>query len=220
MSENNMAIPWVTFLVVALVITAIAQSVAIIGMYQKINERSVFREGGAPDAGMVVAGATNGHAFLPSEFFDRDVFGVNPENWDPFKEMQSMHDRINQMFGNAFNRFGLSDDFSARAEANPFVPSVDIQDKGGLYVVTVDLPGNEASHLDVKVEDRMLTISGFVKTEINKEDKDSMLRQERRTGAFYRTVTLPGPVKADEITTREEKGVLYIEIPKDTGNKP
>ncbi|MBN2130104.1 MAG: Hsp20/alpha crystallin family protein, partial [Sedimentisphaerales bacterium] len=56
-------------------------------------------------------------------------------------------------------------------------------------------------------------------SESREEDGGKMLRQERRSGKFQRRITLPSPVQADKMTTQNEKGVLYIEIPKATEGK-
>lgn len=125
-----------------------------------------------------------------------------------------MHDRINQMFGNAYNRFQKSDGFGSFFGTHTFSPSVNIEDKGDRYLVTVDLPGAEESQLDINLDGEELTISGSVESEIRDEEDGKMLRQERRSGKFSRTIMLPGSVQADKMTTKNKKGILYIEIPK------
>ena len=50
-------------------------------------------------------------------------------------------------------------------------------------------------------------------------DQNWILR-ERRSGAFYRTVTLPTPVNADQAQARFEHGVLHLTLPKAEEAKP
>ncbi|MEI7946763.1 MAG: Hsp20/alpha crystallin family protein [bacterium] len=146
---------------------------------------------------------------------DLDPFAFNLDSWDPFKEMRSMQDRIDQMFGSAFNRFQKSDDFSALSRSYRFAPDVNIEDQGEQYQVTVDLPGTDTSQIDVKLEDQMLTVSGHVKSESKETNqKGKMLREERRAGSFRRSMTLPGPVQMDKMTTTNKNGVVIITIPK------
>jgi HSP20 family protein len=212
---NNKTLTVLTILIAVLLVAVVAQSVAIFGFHKKLNTTIGDR---GPDRASIVRddekGGSNSVAVLPPTAFDDDVFDWGLDGWDPFKEMHAMHDRINQMFGNAFNRFQGSEDFGNLFGDYSFSPDIDIQDKGDHYLVTVDLPGVEDSRVDVKIEEQTLTISGSMQSESKEEDGGHMLRQERRSGTFRRVVTLPGPVKADAMTTQNKRGVLRIEIPK------
>jgi HSP20 family protein len=205
-------------LVVGLLAAVIVQSVVIFGMNRKLGQQG--RTGSKPTLSI----AKHDHndmrpkALAPTGPMDQDddPFVRDFDNWDPFKEMHNMQDRINQMFGNAFNQFQQSDDFGALFRNHPFAPDINIEDKGDHFLVTVDLPGTEDSQLDVKLEGQTLTISGSVQSESKETGKGTMLRQERRSGKFQRTVTLPSPVKVDKMTTSNKKGVVTITIPKAT----
>ena len=48
----------------------------------------------------------------------------------------------------------------------------------------------------------------------------SYLRQERRFGAFARTIALPAPVQADKAEAKFKDGVLTLSIPKAEEAKP
>ena len=211
---NSKKLTLLTVLVAVLLAAVVAQSVAVLGLRKELRSASGDKES-TPVAVVPDDDQDAGTAFtLPQSPFDSDPFDWDLDEWDPFKEMHAMHDRINQMFGNAYNRFQDSDDFGSLFGAHAFSPSVNIEDKGDRYLVTVDLPGAEESHLDVKLEGQALTISGTVTSETRDEDEGKMLRQERRSGQFRRTVTLPSPVQADKMTTENKKGILRIEIPK------
>lgn len=217
--SGNRRLTILTVLVAVLLVAVAAQSVLMLGLHKQLRGAETPEE---PDRVALVpdndsdAGDSDSTLTLPADPFDDDPFDWNLEDWDPFKEMQSMHDRINRMFGNAFSRFEHSSDFGDLFEPDSFSPAVDIEDLEDRYEVSVNLPGAEESHIDVKLEDQTLTISGSVESVSSKEDSGKMLRQERRSGTFKRTITLPSPVQADKMTTRNEKGVLYIEIPKAT----
>jgi len=204
--QRNRQLTVLTGLVAILVVAVVAQSVVIFGLHKKLRpSRTALRF----DAGHKDSGKANRHKIAPLDPFDHDF-----DDWDPFKEMHSMHDRINQMFGSAFNRFQRSDDFGGLFGDYSFSPAVNIEDKGDRYLVTVDLPGTENSRIEVNVEGQTLTISGSARSESRDEDSGTMLRQERRSGRFHRAVTLPSPVDADRLTTEQREGVLHIEIPK------
>ena len=211
---NNKKLTLVTVMVAVLVAAVIAQSIVIFGLHKRGEDKSVVEHN---DSIAVTQKDDDGQsrALLPPVLqFGDDFFGSGKDEWDPFKEMHSMHDRINQMFGSAFNRFQSSDDFGGVFGNYSFSPDINIEDKDDHYLVTVDLPGVEESRLDIKIEGQTLTISGNMQSKSKEDNGGTMLKQERRSGSFQRIVTLPGPVKSEAIETKEKKGVFYIEIPK------
>jgi len=212
---SNKKLTLLTVLVAVLVVAVIAQSVVIFGLHRRVDGAT----GEDTETPLQVLqkddDSKSSTSLLPPDPFDDDPFDWRTDDWDPFKEMHSMHDRINQMFGSAFNRFQQSDNFGSIFGDYAFSPDINIEDKGDYYLVTVDLPGVEDSRLDVKIDGQTLTISGSMQSGSKEEDGGSMLRQERQSGQFRRVVTLPSPVKADKMETKHKKGVLHIEIPKD-----
>ncbi|MDD2599839.1 MAG: Hsp20/alpha crystallin family protein [Kiritimatiellae bacterium] len=212
--NNNNKLTLLTTLVVVLLAAVVVQSIAMLGLRKELR-RDINEGASAP---RVIASddkeKSAGTSAPAKDLFGRDPFDWSLDDWNPFKEMHSMHDRINQMFGNAYNRFQKSDDFGSFFGTHTFSPSVNIEDKGDRYLVTVDLPGAEESQLDINLDGQELTISGSVESEIRDEEDGKMLRQERRSGKFSRTIMLPGSVQADKMTTKNKKGILYIEIPK------
>ena len=209
-----------TFLVVmlaVLIIAVIAQSVALVGLHRRLGhaaERSPQRNAVGLQSQL---NSTNPFSILPQRNDrDADLLNWNTADWDPFKEMHAMQDRINQMFGSAFNRFRASDDFGRLFGNYSFSPDINLEDKGDHYLITVDLPGGEDSQIAVKIEGQALIISGSIKSDSKQEEKGHFLRQERRSGKFERMITLPSPVSADRMTTTVNKGVLRIKVPKVT----
>ena len=215
MSEiNNRKLTVLSVLVGVLVVADVAQSVIMFGLHRRVQKSPLVEE--SSSLGVIQNDDDNRltRSLLPTDPFDDDPFDWGTNDWDPFKEMHSMHDRINQMFGSAFNRFEDSDSFGGLFGDYSFSPDINMEDKGDHYLVTVDLPGVEDSRLDVKIDGRILTISGTMKTESEEKDIGTMMRQERRSGSFQRIVTLPSLVKAEKMKTKAKKGVIHIEIPK------
>jgi len=205
-------------LVAGLLVAVVVQSAVIFGLYGKLGRSVAKPERPTPSIVKDDHSRLRPKAVLPAKPFDqdKDLFSWDLDDWDPFKEMHSMQDRINQMFGSAFGRFQKSDEFGDLLGKYAFSPDINLEDKGDHYLVTVDLPGVEDTRLDVKIEGQTLTISGSVQSESTETDKGKMLRQERRSGKFQRIVTLPSSVKADKMITTNKKGVVTITIPKAT----
>lgn len=154
-----------------------------------------------------------GHAF----FDDDDAFlnGADREGWDPFGELKHMREKMESLFDDSFGRFSLSPRAAREGGAwAGFAPKLDLQEKDDCYVASMDIPGADKNDISVKLDDRALTVSGKISESAEKKDGDQVLRKERRSGTFKRTVTLPGPVVADKLDAHYENGVLNVTIPK------
>lgn len=94
-----------------------------------------------------------------------------------------------------------------------WVPSLDIADKGDALVVKAEIPGVEPKDLTVSVDENVLTLSGEKRYE--KDEKDEKhYRMERAMGAFTRSVQLPLPVDATNVTAVFKHGLLTVRLPK------
>ena len=151
--------------------------------------------------------------------FDDDFFNSSPydaQAWNPYEEIQRMQRDMDRMFNNAFSRFNSSPDFQHLFREGFTTPEMDVQEDDVQYTVIVDLPGSNEDNVSVNLDGQTLTVKGEQKYE--KQDKDSMgnvIFQERRSGSFQRSITLPGPVKQSGMKTEISNGVLTITIPKD-----
>ena len=75
-----------------------------------------------------------------------------------------------------------------------------------------ELPGIGKEDLDITLEGDRLTIKAEKKEEVN-EDATYHTR-ERYYGQYFRSVTLPYPVKGNKIDATFENGVLELRLPK------
>jgi len=117
------------------------------------------------------------------------------------------------------NRF-VTDFFdeSVREELSTFNPAVDLVDIDGSLQVKVELPGMKKDDVEISLKEDLLTIKGEKKEE--KEEKEqSRYYVERTYGTFSRTLTLPTPVKSDQVKAVFEDGILMITLPKDEEEK-
>lgn len=95
-----------------------------------------------------------------------------------------------------------------------FNPAVDLVDTGESLQVKVELPGVKKEDVQITLKDDVLTIKGEKKVEREEKDENRYY-VERSYGSFSRTLTLPTPVKTDEIKAGFEGGILEITLPKD-----
>jgi len=96
--------------------------------------------------------------------------------------------------------------------AAPFAPAVDVMETHDEYVVVVDVAGADDRAFDIAIEGKKLLIRGS-RLE-HSQGKRRYHLGEIRVGPFERSVTLPGPVVADDTRARYERGFLRITLRK------
>ena len=139
--------------------------------------------------------------------------------WEPFRDLVSLQDRMNRLFGETYRgatRTGDDDDW---ALGGSWAPAVDIYEKDGNIVLTAELAGVEAKDVDIRVENNVLTLKG--ERNFDKDlQKDNFHRVERAYGSFTRSFTLPNVVNNEKIKADFKDGVLKLTLPKREEAKP
>jgi HSP20 family protein len=100
-----------------------------------------------------------------------------------------------------------------------FAPAVDIYEDEQSYTLKLDVAGIDEKDIDIKLEDKTLTISGERKFE-GDEKTENYRRVERRYGRFGRAFTLPQTVDHEAVSAVYDKGVLKIRLVKKAEAKP
>jgi HSP20 family protein len=91
--------------------------------------------------------------------------------------------------------------------------AIDLVDRDGEFVVTVDLPGFERDDVDIRVTDHTLRIEAEHEA-VRDEEGERFIRHERRHKSTDRSVRLPGEVDKQGVAARMRNGVLTITLPK------
>lgn len=92
-------------------------------------------------------------------------------------------------------------------------PALELVEEKDRLVLELDLPGIEPANVQVQLQDDMLSVHGERKFEAH-DDRGKVLKSERASGAFTRTIQLPYRVKNDKVTASYRNGVLTITLPK------
>ena len=95
-------------------------------------------------------------------------------------------------------------------------PAVDVFHGDDAYLLVADLPGVVQADLEVKLEDKSLTIVGTRSQNVTGEE----VFTEVLPAEFRRTFALPTDVDPAAITARLEAGVLSLTLPRDDRTKP
>ncbi len=99
-----------------------------------------------------------------------------------------------------------------------YCPTVDIVEKPDELLVFADMPGADASNIDVRFENGLLTIHGKVAPRQTSET--CFLLEEYGVGDFYRTFQVSETIDASRISAEYVDGVLTLHLPKVASAKP
>ena len=89
---------------------------------------------------------------------------------------------------------------------------VDVVADGDDYLLTAYVPGVNAEDLNIEVIEDMVTIKGeFIS---NYDEETRILRRERPTGKFSRTLRLPSTLNPAGANAEIINGVLNLVVPK------
>ena len=131
------------------------------------------------------------------------------ERWDPFRELTSIENQFNRMFGFNRKRWAALDSSPNRN----WKPNVDIFESENELVLKAELPGINPDDVELNIEKNVLVIRGERKLENDKLIEDYH-RIERAYGVFNRSIVLPTSIKEDEVSAEFKDGLLTVTIPK------
>ena len=140
---------------------------------------------------------------------------MNIVTWDPYRELSTLQDRVNRIFGGGLPRRERDEEMSMGA----WVPPVDIVEEKDRILLTAELPGFQEKDIQIQMEGGVLTLRGERRSEAEKEGR-TFHRMERSYGQFVRSFTLPNNVDRENIKATFHNGLLEVELPKREEAKP
>jgi HSP20 family protein len=111
----------------------------------------------------------------------------------------------------------MGHDGESTVERDIFFP-VDVKAENDSFLITALLPGVKPEDLNVQVVNETVSIQGNIENEQDKEH--DYLLQERPSGRFYRTLTLPDTLDSAKADANLTNGVLTLRIPKAEEARP
>ena len=126
--------------------------------------------------------------------------------WDPFGEMDQLQNRLAYWFEQP-NR-----------EIQTWAPAIDVAESADEYIVKADLPEVTKDHLDVTLENGVLTITG--ERTFTEQEGVEYLTSERPYGKFVRSLELPRDANPEGIKAHFKDGALTVTIAKHEQAKP
>jgi HSP20 family protein len=120
----------------------------------------------------------------------------------------SLRDAMDRLFDESFLR-----PFGNGNWGSMDMPAVDVSETSDKVVVKATVPGIKPDDIKITLTGDVLQISGENEAE-SEEDQATYHVRERRSGAFSRAISIPGPVMADKAEAHFENGVLTLTLPK------
>jgi len=119
--------------------------------------------------------------------------------WDPMRDLLTMQERLESLFGRA---------------APGWVPPVDLCERHDRYVLTVELPGLRREDVQIDSDGDTVTVKGQRPSQACCPERYQQL--ERGQGPFSRSFRFALPIALDAIRADLADGVLTVTIPKAT----
>ena len=132
--------------------------------------------------------------------------------YSPFREIDRLQRQMNHLFDDIVlptwdkdYRFNL-------------VPAAELSETEDAIHLKLEIPGMEASDLDVEVTKDSVSISGERKEETKTEEK-GVTKSEFRYGKFHRVIPLPAQVENTNVKAEYKDGILTLNLPKAEAEK-
>lgn len=138
------------------------------------------------------------------------MFGSAMFPTNRFDELRREMDRL-------FNAFSLGSPRGSISRAAAY-PALNIWDAGDTLCVEAEVPGINKDDLEIVAIGNELTIKGHRRP--MEGEKLTYHRQERGTGEFLRSITLPMEVNPEKVEATLDNGVLMLHLPKAEAAKP
>src|ERR671935_3229706 len=100
--------------------------------------------------------------------------------WDPFRDLMSIQNELNRLFGRTYAGEG------GATSSGAWAPPLDVYETKDKFVVCMELPGVDPTAVDLTVEDSTLTVRGE-RQFYSEVPEESFHRVERRYGQFVRS---------------------------------
>ncbi|MCR4600172.1 MAG: Hsp20/alpha crystallin family protein [Clostridia bacterium] len=119
-------------------------------------------------------------------------------------------------FFDDFDDFFTSPGLFKNAGASRSIMNTDVQEKDGLYLMSIDMPGYDKSQIRAELKDGYLTISASKEENVDEsDDKTGYIHRERYQGSCSRSYYVGSDITDKDIKAAFKDGVLHLSFPKE-----
>ncbi len=134
--------------------------------------------------------------------------------WDPFEDLNKMHEEMDKLFGRVFSRPLLSSKAKGLTPLKTArTPVSDIKETEKNIIANIELPGIPKENIELNVTENSIEVKAQKKAE-KEVKKKGMYSYEASASQFYRKLPLPAEIKPDQAKAKFKDGLLKVEVPK------
>jgi HSP20 family protein len=134
---------------------------------------------------------------------------ANQITYNPYRAINELQQQMERLWQERSN---------AQSRETNWQPVVDIFETEAELVLLSELPGLQDSDFKLSVENNVLTLSGERK--LGNGNQYKVHRQERPSGTFQRSFSLPANFDASRVNANFQQGILRISLPKKAEARP
>src|ERR1041385_3815235 len=140
------------------------------------------------------------------------------DHWDPFRDMERMQEQIDRTIRDATEKFSLAPGAPVFRPDAGYSSSFDLRDRKDHYELRAYLPDVNASDVNVKIDnDQTLHVSVKQHKQETKNTKNGNA-SVTELGQYEQVVTLPEPVRSQDMKMDRHAHEIVITIPKANSN--
>ena len=133
----------------------------------------------------------------------------------PLTDVVSLREAMDRLFEDSFIR----PNGWTSGNGQPLAVPVDLWETKDAYHLRADLPGLTPEDIDINATADTFTLTGETKPSGDVMN-EGWLRQERRSGKFARSFTVPMQIDPNKVEAKFQNGVLELVLPKAENVKP
>jgi len=104
--------------------------------------------------------------------------------------------------------------FNEDLTENSRIMAVDVLENDKNYEIKANLPGISKDKVSISIKENQLIISASHEVSKEEKQKDTIIRSERFSGSYQRSISLPDNCDTENIKAKLDNGVLSLNIPK------
>jgi HSP20 family molecular chaperone IbpA len=144
---------------------------------------------------------------------DQDPLLID-KNWNPFTDMERMREQIDRAIRDATEKFSFEPGMDMFKPDAGYSSSFDLRDRKDHYELHAYLPDVNPSDVNVKIDnDQTLRVSVKQQKQQTKNTANGSASMTE-LGEYEQVVTLPEPVKSDQMKINRNGHEIVITIPK------
>ena len=136
------------------------------------------------------------------------------DTWDPFREMERMQEDIDRAIRRATEQFRLGAGATPFSRDLGYSSSLDVRDRRDHFEVRAYLPDAETKDVKVKTEGEQALRVTVSHRKQQKSERDGAHATFNELGTYEQLVTLPEPVKSEEMKVDTRDNEVVITVPK------